>query len=96
MAITLTDGQFAAALRIEQTVIDPAVSRLRSAVSAYVDQRAPLVPAAIGDEAVSRMGGYLYDAPESARGDSYASAWLNSGAAELCGPWIKRRAEAIG
>ena len=33
MAITLTDGQFAAALRIEQTVIDPAVSRLRSAVS---------------------------------------------------------------
>ena len=44
------------------------------------------------NEAVRRLGGYLFDMPEAARGDGYANALRNSGAMRMLLPYRIHRA----
>ena len=44
------------------------------------------------NEAVRRLGGYLFDQPEAGRGDAYANAMRNSGAARMLLPYRVHRA----
>ena len=100
MAINLTE--LAAALRLGDGVAEPTepvkgvLTRLLAAAESLVDKYAPDVPAAIQDEAVTRLVGYTYDRPDSPRGSGYAAAWLNSGAASLVAPWRIHRVEGEG
>ena len=100
MAINLTE--LAAALRLGDGVAEPVepvkgvLTRLLAAAESLVDKYAPDVPAAIQDEAVTRLVGYTYDRPDSPRGSGYAAAWLNSGAASLVAPWRIHRVEGEG
>ena len=95
MAITLID--LAAALRIGDGVNAPEepiagiLNRLMGVSEAFVDLMASTAPEPIRDEATVRMSAYLYDAPTASRGDKYANAWANSGAAGLLSRWTYRR-----
>ena len=53
------------------------------------------VPVSIHNQAVVKLTGYLYDAPESAGGGQWSNAWLNSGAGSLVGHFTQHRAGAI-
>ena len=94
-------AQLAGALRISEGAADPpepqagVLTRLLAVCRETVDKRAPAAPETVRDEAVIRMAGYLYDAPEAAAGDRFASAFRNSGAYALIAPWAARRAGAI-
>ena len=96
MALTLT--QLAAALRLGDGTTAPTepvagiLTRLAGVADAFLELRADGAPEAIADEAKVRFAGYLYDAPTAGRRESYANAWINSGAAALVAPWIVRRA----
>ena len=93
--------ELAGALRVGDGAAAPpepqlsVLTRLLSACTATVDKRAPAAPADVRNEAVIRMAGYLYDAPESASGDRFAAAFRNSGAYALLSPWAGRRAGSI-
>ena len=87
---------------------DERASGLGDAAAAMVEQYAPGAPAAIKDEAVIRLAGYLAEANFGARQSltvgpmeasyvaSHANAFRNSGAAGLLSRWRVRRAGAIG
>ena len=98
MAVTLTLTELAAAMRLGDGAtaptppLDGILARLLGVGTATAELLAPGAPSAVQDEAVTRMAGYIYDMPAAARNSGYASAWNNSGAAALCGPWIVRRA----
>ena len=99
MAVTVT--QVAGALRIGDGRLAPpepiagTLTRLLAVSQATVERRAPDAPEDVRDEAAIRMCGYLFDAPEAAGGDRYASAFRNSGAYALVSAWAARRAGAI-
>ena len=92
MAVTVTVAELAVSLRIIAEVdgaIDPAVAavltRHRAAAVALVEHYAPLAPAAVQDEAATRVVGYLHDAPAGiVRTVNVARA---SGATALLAPW---------
>ena len=92
MAVTVTVAELAVSLRIIAEVdgaIDPAVAavltRHRAAAVALVEHYAPLAPAAVQDEAATRVVGYLHDAPAGIiRTVNVARA---SGATALLAPW---------
>ena len=95
MAVTV--GQLAAALRLTDgsDPIEPQLSilnRLMGVAEAMIDQIVPDAPEAIQDELAIRFAGYLYDQPSAGRGEGYANAWRNSGAASLAARWVERRA----
>ena len=60
-----------------------------------VERRAPLAPEDTQNAAVTRLVGYWKDAPSAPAQRFGFNAWLHSGAAQLLGPWIERRAQAI-
>lgn len=100
MTVNLTSDQLATELRLETGVSAPdgqggVIDRLRLAVAAFVEHRAPDAPDDIQTKAVVIMAGYIYDSPLSPERQTHASAWLYSGAASLCKPWIERRAQAV-
>ena len=66
--------------------------RLKGTAEAHVNLNAAGAPNYVKDEAVIRMAGYLYDSPPAARRDSYANAYVNSGAGALLLPWTTQRA----
>ena len=89
MAVTLTAVQLAAALRIGDGVTpleEPqagVIDRILASATALVESYAPDAPEAIQNEAVIRVGGFLYDSPPGASmrfanplGDSGAQALL--------------------
>ena len=92
MAVTVTVAELAVSLRIIAEIdgaIDPAVAavltRHRAAAVALVEHYAPLAPAAVQDEAATRVVGYLHDAPAGIiRTVNVARA---SGATALLAPW---------
>lgn len=100
MAVTL--AQLGAALRISDGVNEPEepyktiLQRHLDVAVELVELHAPKAPTPIKDEAAIRVSGYLYDTPTAARGDLYANAWANSGAASLLSHWIVRRAASVG
>ena len=100
MTVNLTSGQLATELRLETGASAPegqgaVIDRLNDAATAFVEMRAPGAPDDIQTKAVVMIAGYIYDGPLSAVRQSHASAWLYSGAASLCKPWIERRAQAV-
>lgn len=96
MALTL--DQLAAEMRLDTPVEEPTagiLTRLMGVGSALVDLHGSEAPDAVQDEAVIRLCAYLYDQPESPSGTRYATAWRNSGAASLVGPWVNRSAAVL-
>ena len=76
--------------------------------SARIERTAPGAPQAVKDEAMIRYAGYVSNAGFGAVAKEgigpkdveyvtrHAPAWLNSGAAAIIAPYVKRRAAAIG
>ena len=95
MAVTLTAAELAAALRLSDSPEETA-----EATSAYLPTQRKRslrhvvhrAGRAVHNEAVRRLAGYLYDMPEAGRGDGYANALRNSGAASILLPYRKHRA----
>ena len=69
MSVTITAVQLAAAMRIGNGVTaleEPQASvigRILASATALVESYAPKAPEAVQNEAVIRLGGFLYDAP---------------------------------
>ena len=93
MAVTLTIAELIAALRLTDSPEETAeTTRLLAYASVSVVQHAPNAPDVAHNEAVRRLAGYLYDQPEAGRGDGYANAIRNSGAARILLPYRAHRA----
>ena len=95
MAVNLTAEQLATAIRIGGAAEETEqVQRLLSAASAAVEHHAPDAPAVIQNEAVIRLAGYFFDAPQAAHGSGFADVLRNSGASALLLPYRVHRAGA--
>ena len=97
MAITLTVAQLAAAARIGATPEETAeVTRLlgyaTEAISNYLGASYSSAPEIVVNEAAIRVASYLYDQPQVSRGDGFANAMRNSGAARMLLPYRVHRA----
>ena len=95
MAVTLTAVQLMAALRITDTDETEEITRLLAVYRVVVEKYAPAAPAAIQNEALIRLAGYLYDKPTAPRGTGYSRALTNSGAAGLLLPYRTHRAGPV-
>ena len=84
MAVTISVSALRDALRLTDTVEETAeATRLLTYATEAVTKYVASAPDSIHNEAVRRLAGYLYDQPEAAKGDSYANALRNSGAARM-------------
>ena len=98
--VTITDIQLAAAMRIgdgKTALPEPQASvikRILGAATAIVERYAPDAPEDVQNEAVVRVGGYLYDAPPG-MSTRTANAMRDSSAMALLSPWRIIRAVAI-
>ena len=102
MAVTLTPQELAAHLRIvtsdTQPIPGPYVTMVVDSLQAateLVERRAPLAPTDSQNMAVTQIAGYWFQSPEAPAQWFGHNAWLHSGAAQLLGPFIERRAQAI-
>ena len=102
MAVTLTLNELA--VQIGYSISDsvpprqPYVVDLRdwlASATEMVERRAPNAPADTQNAAVTRLVGYWKEAPLAPPQRFGFNAFLHSGAAQLLGPWIARRAQAI-
>ena len=86
-------SQLAAYLGIEGRDADQTVELqlLLDAAGATVLEEAPDAPTAIRDLAIQRFAAYQHDQPFAARGQSFANAFVNSGAASVLAKWRVRR-----
>ena len=88
MAVSLTVAELGAALRLSDSPEELAeATRLHAYASEAVTKHAPAAPDAVHNEAAVRLAGYIYDMPFAGRGDSYANALRNSGAARMLLPY---------
>ena len=93
MSVTITITELAASLRLSDSLEEIAeATRLLDYATAAVIKHVPTAPDAVHNESVRRLAGYLYDMPEAARGDAYANALRNSGAARMLLPYRIHRA----
>lgn len=96
--IDVSTGDIAVALRVvvsPSDLIQPEltiIARLGAMAQELVNENAPNAPPPVRAESIIRICGYVYDAPSSAAAQRFANAWVNSGAAALCNPWVVRRA----
>ena len=94
MALTVADLR--TAVRAGDAADETAIlTRLLDVGSAIVGKHAPDAPAAVADEAVIRLAGYLFDQPNAGRGIAFGDALGNSGAAVLLEPWRVHRAGSL-
>ena len=92
MAVTLTVAELLAALRLGDSAEETAeVERLLAYSTQAVTKHAPSAADTTMNEAVRRLAGYLFDQPEAGRGDAYANAMRNSGAARMLLPYRVHR-----
>ena len=92
MPVTLTVAELLGALRLGNSAEEVTeATRLLAYCSEAVTQYAPDASATAMNEAVRRLAGYLFDMPEAARGDAYANAMRNSGAARMLLPYRVHR-----
>ena len=88
MSVTITIAELQAALRLGDSAEETAeVTRLLAYSTEAVTKHAPEASDTAMNEAVRRLSGYLFDMPEAARGDAYANALRNSGAAGMLLPY---------
>ena len=97
IAVTITVAELVAALRLSDSPEETAeVTRLLAYATEAIEQHAPDASETAMNEAVRRLGGYLFDQPEAARGDGYANALRNSGASRTLLPYRIHRAGYYG
>ena len=91
MAITVV--QLAAYLGIESRDSSQTAELqiILDAASATIEDEAPSAPASIKDLAIQRFAAYQHDQPFAARGQSFANAFVNSGAGSVLSRWRIRR-----
>ena len=91
MAVTVPD--LAAYLGIESRDSSQTaeLSDILESAIATVEDEAPDAPTAVKDLAVKRFSGYQHDQPFAARGQTFANAFVNSGAGSLLSRWVVRR-----
>ena len=103
MAVTITLGQLANQVRISTTAstsdvpdeYNTILSTNLAAATALVESRAPAAPDDSQNKAVVQIVGYWLESPPAAPQRFGYNAWLHSGAAQILGPFIERRAQAI-
>ena len=96
MAVTLTDSELRAALRLGTTTQETTeIARLRALAIEMVERFAPDAPAPVQDESVVRVCGYMYDAPFASPGTRYSDPLRNSGAMMLLNPYRVHRAGRV-
>ena len=101
MALTLTQAQLSAAIRLGDSAEEVAEStRLLAfateAISRHLGDAYEGAPEAIVNEAAIRLAGYLFDMPNAGRGLSFANAGRNSGAWAMLLPYRVHRAGSTG
>ena len=101
MAITLTQGELSAAIRLGDSAEEVAeATRLLAYVTAAISQHLgdafDGAPDAVVNEAAIRLAGYMFDQPNAGRGLSYANAGRNSGAWAILLPFRVHRAGSTG
>ena len=101
MALTLTQAQLSAAIRLGDSAEEVAEStRLLAfateAISRHLGDAYEGAPEAIVNEAAIRLAGYLFDMPNAGRGLSFANAGRNSGAWAILLPFRVHRAGSTG
>ena len=86
-------GALAAYLGIESQDEDQTaeLQDILDAAIATVEHEAPDAPDAVKDLAVKRFAAYQWDQPFAARSQSFANAFLNSGAGSVLAKWVVRR-----
>ena len=101
MAVTLSLGELAVAVRITTRTSEPVpepyagiLTRQLAVATAHVERRAPDAPSDVQNEAVIRIVGWLVDQPASGN-RSVMSAWNYSGASGLLSPWVEPRAVVV-
>ena len=102
MSVTLTLNELAVQLgySVSDTVPPPHayVTDLidwLAAATEWVERRAPLAPEDTQNRAVTQICGYWSQSPVAPPQRFGFNAWLHSGAAQILGPYISRRAQAI-
>ena len=96
MAVTLTQAELSAALRLGASAEENAqATRLLAYASVAVTKHAPGAPDEVHSEAAIRLCGYLYDQPTAGRGNSYGNALRYSGAAAILLPYRIARAGTV-
>ena len=101
--VTLTLGQLANQTRVSVTANESDVPQYYrtilaphlAAATLLVERRAPDAPDDAQNRAVVQIVGYWLDAPQAPAQRFGFNAWLQSGAAQILGPFIERRAQPI-
>ena len=103
MSVTLTLGQLANQVRVSvtsstsdvpafyATILGPNLA----AATQLIESRAPNAPEDAQNKAAVMIVGYWMESPPSNPQRFGYNAWLHSGAAQVLGPYIERRAHAI-
>ncbi len=103
MSVTITIGSLANETRVSVTSstsdVSPYYAKILeaslAAATILVEGRAPNAPEASQNKAVVQIVGYWLETPPSNPQRFGHNAWLHSGAAQILGPFIERRAQAI-
>ena len=103
MAVTITLQQLAHEVRVTTNSADSGITpyyvtilqRDLNAATEMVERRAPLAPTESQNKAVVRIVGYWLQSPEAPPQRYGLNVWQHSGAAQILGPFIERRAQAI-
>ena len=101
MAVTLTQGELSAAIRLGDSAEEIAeatrlLAYVTEAITRHLADAYDTAPEAIVNEAAIRLAGYLFDQPNAGRGLSFANAGRNSGAWAILLPFRVHRAGSTG
>ena len=101
MAVTLTQGELSAAIRLGDSAEEIAeatrlLAYVTEAITRHLADAYDTAPEAIVNEAAIRLAGYLFDQPNAGRGLSFANAGRNSGAWAILLPYRVHRAGSTG
>ena len=101
MAITLTQSELSAALRLGDSAEETAeatrlLAYVTEAISRHLGDAYEDAPRAVVNEAAVRLAAYLFDQPFAGRGLAFANAGRNSGAWTILLPFRVHRAGSTG
>ena len=91
MAITVDKLADYLGIESRDTSLTAELQTILDAASATIEDEAPTAPASIKDLAIQRFAAYQHDQPFAARGQSFANAFVNSGAGSVLSRWRIRR-----
>ena len=101
MAVTLTQAQLSAAVRLGDSTEEVAeatrlLAYVTEAIARHLGDAYEAAPETTVNEAAIRLAGYLFDQPNAGRGLSFANAGRNSGAWAILLPFRVHRAGTTG